>query len=100
MKINTHFKDLLVDESRIEALMGGAGSGKSRFAAEKVLLRMMGKVEEVMGLPERDMKPERFLIVRKIKDSCAGSVYQLFKDIIFEEDWDHKFEISKSEQKI
>jgi hypothetical protein len=101
MKINTHFQELLLDKTRFLFMVGGAGSGKSRFAAEKILLRMMGRVEEVMGLPRpKGLKPERFLIVRKVKDTCAVSVYQLFKDIISEEGWDDLFDISKSEQKI
>lgn len=52
-------------------MYGGAGSGKSIFAAQKIVLRAARE----MG--------HTFLCLRKIRDRVAESVFQEIKDIIF-----------------
>lgn len=71
-------------EKRYDVFKGGAGSGKSRFVAQKVLYRIIYQPKH------------RYLIVRKVKDTLKTSVFQLFKDYI--EGWgiSHKFKITKS----
>jgi phage terminase large subunit len=54
-------------------MVGGAGSGKSVFAAQKILYRIM---------KERNHK---FLVIRKVAKTQRNSCFQLFKDII--SDW-------------
>ncbi len=65
ISINESFHDLLNDEKRFIALLGGAGSGKSHFAAQKVLLRAM---------MERDQK---ILVARKVRRTMRQSVFAL-----------------------
>lgn len=49
---------------------GGAGSGKSEFAAAKLLIRMLKE------------KQHRFLICRKIARTIRNSQYQLLKEVV------------------
>lgn len=70
IRVNRVYKPLLLDDSRYIVLMGGAGSGKSVFAAQKVLIRCLQN------------KGERILVIRKVATTINGSVFQLFKDLI------------------
>lgn len=63
-KINEVYYPLLFNEDRYLVLMGGAGSGKSVFAAQKIIGRC---------LKER----HRFLIIRKVSDTLKDSVFKL-----------------------
>jgi phage terminase large subunit len=78
-------------------LYGSAGSGKSVFAGQKLLLRTMTELEH------------RFLYYRKVAKTIRGSQFQLFKDIISR--WDSLglvtnyhlsdlFKINKSDMEI
>ena len=58
------------DRSRFLNIMGGAGSAKSFFFAQKFLMRML--IEE----------GHRFLMVRKIARTIRRSCYQQLKDVI------------------
>ncbi len=60
-------------------LYGGAGSGKSQFAARKILYRIMHE------------PGHRFLIVRKEKCHVKESMYTLLKDIIYGYGIDEEF---------
>ena len=51
-------------------LWGSAGSGKSEWAAQKILLRSLTET------------PHRFLMLRKVAKSIKGSQYKLFEDIV------------------
>jgi len=68
---NDTFFPLLYDQSRYLILKGGAGSGKSIFAAQKMLFRMLTEYEN------------RFLFVRAVKDTIRNSMYKTFKDLVF-----------------
>lgn len=63
-RINDVYYPLLFNEDRYLVLMGGAGSGKSVFAAQKIIGRC---------LTER----HRFLIIRKVSDTLKDSVFKL-----------------------
>jgi len=75
--INPHFYDLLWDIHRYLVMYGGAGSGKSVFAAEKVLIRILTDLDT-------DIK-HRVLVLRKTSPSARESVYKLIKSLI--SDW-------------
>ena len=64
------FQPLLTDEHRFLVLWGGAGSGKSWFAAQKVLLRCMQEAGH------------RILVTRKTKVDVQRSVWSLLNDWI------------------
>lgn len=58
---------------RYLVLLGGAGSGKSHFIAQRTILRLLQEPNH------------RILVVRKVASSLRNSVYKLFKDIVT--DW-------------
>lgn len=76
------------NRSRYLLMVGGAGSGKSEFAAQKCLLLLLG--------PWR----ERILIVRKVGLSIRNSSFQLLKDIISRWNLSHLFEVLSSKMII
>lgn len=65
--INPKYFDLFEDESRYLPLLGGRGSGKSHFVAQKIIKRC-------------NEYPHRFLALRKTNKSAKRSVYQLIND--------------------
>ena len=79
------------DRNRYLVMYGGAGSGKSVFAAQKILYRI------IREMPQR---PHRFLIVRKVAKTLRNSAYSLFKEI--ELDWDLSglFDYNKTDMTI
>ncbi|WP_027724632.1 PBSX family phage terminase large subunit [Tuberibacillus calidus] len=60
----------LENTDRYLILYGGAGSGKSVFASQKILFRLLKE------------KNQRFLVVRKVAATLKNSVYELLKDTI------------------
>ncbi len=77
-----------LNQSRYLLLMGGAGSGKSFFAAQKVLYRM------------RTEQGHRFVVVRKVARTIRNSVYQQLKDVIHHHGWQEEFKFSESRLEI
>jgi phage terminase large subunit len=71
--INKKFYPLLFNESRHMVLMGGGGSGKSKFSAQKIIYRMITE------------KNHRFMVVRKVGDTLRDSVFADLKKVI--RDW-------------
>ena len=76
------------NKSRYFVLYGGAGSGKSRWAGQKVLLRILTE------------KRHRFLIVRKVAATLSKSVFKLMQDYISKYGLSKYFKINKSEKII
>lgn len=68
--LNGVYKPLLFDDHRYLVLYGGAGSGKSHFACQKILYRVLTE------------KNQRFLILRKVARTLRQSVFQLFLDYL------------------
>lgn len=65
IEYNPTFSECFVSEHRYLMLMGGAGSGKSVFAAQKLVARMLNE------------PGHRFLITRKVSNTIRESVWQL-----------------------
>lgn len=86
--INDCYLDLLDNESRYLILYGGAGSGKSVFAAQKIILRML------------DEDNHKFLIVRKVAKTLRESTFSLLRGVIADWGLSHLFEINKTDMTI
>lgn len=86
--VNQVFRPTFRDENRYLVLFGGAGSGKSRYVAQKILYRMIYE------------QGHRFLVVRKVDKTIKLSVFQLFKDYINKWDVASKFKVTVSPMKI
>lgn len=65
--VSPKFRSLLKDKSRYLVLYGGAGSGKSFFAAQKLIVRLLSN------------KKQKFLVVRKVGKTIRNSVYARIK---------------------
>jgi phage terminase large subunit len=78
----------LYKKERYLVLYGGAGSGKSHFACQKILYRTLKE------------EGHRFLVVRKVARTLRHSVFQLFLNYITEWGIYDLFQIHKSEMTI
>jgi len=72
--VNPEFFPLLKNEDRYLVMRGGAGSGKSHFAAQKILLRILDDLDK----PFKHV----FLILRKTAPSARKSIWPLFRNYI------------------
>jgi phage terminase large subunit len=85
-QVSDSFYPLLDDRSRYLILCGGAGSGKSEFAARKVIYRTLKEGHH------------RFLVMRKIRRTLAESCVKVVRSVLAENDIAHEF--NKSDQII
>lgn len=85
---NDIYYPLYKDTSRYLVLYGGAGSGKSVFAAQKILVRILTE------------QPHRFLVARKVARTLRFSVFSLFQDLIAQWSLSPLFKINKSDMTI
>jgi len=85
MQINEAYKPFMSCRHRYAVLMGGAGSGKSVAAAQKLLLRLTTEAGH------------RILVCRKVRATLKASVYQLLLDIIHQYGLYDEFEVSKTD---
>ena len=85
---NDVFYPLLHNESRYLVLYGGAGSGKSEFAGQKILYRMLSE------------KNHRFILVRKVGKTIRNSQFKLLKDQIVRYGLQDYFEIRETDMRI
>lgn len=86
--INKIYLPLLDDKSRYLHIYGGAGSGKSVFAAQKLIIRLM---------KERN---NRFLLIRKVAKTIRNSQFSLLKSLINSCGLQEYFKIKDSELAI
>ena len=86
--INDVYIPYLANTKRYLHFWGGSGSGKSVFAAQKVIIRV--KTE----------KPHRILCIRKVANTLRSSVYQLLRDTIEDMGLSAEFTINKSEMRF
>lgn len=82
--INTKFYPLLFDQSRHLVLMGGGGSGKSKFCAQKLIYRMIAE------------RGHRFMVVRKVGDTLRDSVFADLKKVIADWGFEDLFHVPDS----
>ncbi len=82
--LNDVYKPLLKDHSRYLVLYGGAGSGKSNFTAQKIILRMILQSNH------------KFLVVRKTEKSIRESARADLIDVIVSMGLDSLFTYSNS----
>ena len=85
---NKKFYPLYADTSRYLVLWGGAGSGKSVFAAEKLILRTI------------DETPHKFLIVRKVSKTHRDSTFAELKNVIRQWGIEKLFTIKEGDMRI
>lgn len=88
IKINAVYKKAKKSKDRYRVLYGGAGSGKSHFKGQEVLLNMMSS------------KEYSYLVVRKTGKSIRNSVFRLLSEMIVEYDLLSYFSINKTEMMI
>lgn len=85
--INPAFKCLLFDNHRIIICVGGAGSGKSVFAAQRVVIRCL-------------KRKHRYMVVRKVqrslRDSCVSEIINVLNDFGLHDYYEH----NKSDNRI
>jgi len=79
---------LLDDSSRYLILYGGAGSGKSVTAAQKIVIRIL------------EEKGHKFLVVRKVANTMRNSVFSLLRGTIVDWGLSHLFKVNKSDMDI
>jgi phage terminase large subunit len=85
---NDAYYPLLNDRSRYLVLKGGAGSGKSVFAAQKMIYRLLTE------------ENNRFLFVRAVKDTIRNSMYKLFKEMVYRYGIESAFEFKETDMNI
>ena len=87
VKINERFYPLLFNEDRYLVLLGGSGSGKSVFAAQKCIAR---------ALKEK----HRILIIRKVGDTIKDSVFKLITSLLSDYGILSVCEVNKTEKTV
>jgi len=87
-EINAVYYPLLANDKRYLLLYGGAGSGKSFFAAQKVLIRTL------------DEPGHRILCTRKVGRTLRDSVWALLTQFLHEWKVFHLFDVNKSEMRL
>ena len=88
LDVNPIYEDFFFNEDRYAVLYGGAGSGKSYIAVQKIVIRVLSE------------ENHRFLVVRKVARTLRASVFQLFKDVISSLDAMENFVINKTDLTI
>lgn len=88
IKYNDHFSPCFESVARYLILKGGAGSGKSVFAAQKIVGRMINE------------KGHRFLVMRKVSNTIRESVWALIKNTFEQFGHDHLIRINKTDRVI
>jgi len=88
MKVNHIYIPYLNNTARYLILFGSAGSGKSHFTAQKIILRLLTEPKH------------RFLCIRKVANTLRSSVYQLILDTIHDLGIYNEFDVNKTEMRF
>lgn len=86
--INEVYRDLLLNKNRYLHLYGGAGSGKSFFTAQKLLLRAMNE------------EKHKFLLIRKVARTIRHSQFSLIKSLLYSSGLESIFKINESDLRM
>lgn len=86
IRINDKYLPYLTNESRKLVLFGGSGSGKSVFAAQKIVLRTLTE------------QGHKFLCLRKVGETVKESIFAEIKSAIADSQCLHEFDINKTEK--
>lgn len=87
MKVNQCYRSDFIYNGRYLVLLGGAGSGKSYFATQKLIIRAM-------------QTKHRFLVLRKVERTIRESVFKLFTSVLLEENLSEMVSINKTDKTI
>jgi len=82
------FYPLLFDTARYQILRGGRGSGKSFFAVQKIIYRMLSEHNN------------RFLFVRAVKDTIRQSMFEQFKRFVHLQGLESAFDFRETDMVI
>lgn len=82
--VNPIYYPLFKNTSRYLVLYGGAGSGKSKFAGQKVLVQCL-------------LQKHKILVVRKVANTLRNSCFSMLCSYIYEWGLEGIFKINKSE---
>lgn len=85
---NPAYYPLYWNKSRYLILYGGAGSGKSHWTCEKLLIRILNE------------NNHRILVMRKVARTSRRSTFQLFIDYIYKWKVNNLFNITRTEMNI
>ncbi len=88
IEVNKAYIPFLLNKQRYAVLKGGAGSGKSIAAVQKIILRITTE------------RGHRILCIRKVATTIRNSIYQLLIDKLLEYDIYNEFNINKSEMRF
>lgn len=88
IKLSPAFKKAFNSGNRYRIIYGGAGSGKSYYVAQEILINMLSN------------KFFQYLVVRKTGKSIRNSVFKLLVDLISEYKLSGLFRINKTEMSI
>lgn len=80
-RINAVYKPLFFSQSRYVLCYGGAGSGKSYFAAQKIVFRMLTESNHTILIvrnTKRSMKDSVFAVIREVLKTIGASQYFQF----------------------
>jgi len=88
VQINCAYKQCLADTSRFLVLYGGAGSGKSVFAAQKIIARIVSEPKH------------KIVATRKVARTLRNSVFALLKNIISQESLKSQFSFNATEMRL
>lgn len=83
--VNDKYIPLIDNRSRFLVLYGGAGSGKSNFAAFKIVKRTMSE------------RGHKFLCLRKISNTIKDSIFAELQSAIADQDAESEFIVNKTD---
>jgi phage terminase large subunit len=86
--INPCYYDFFEDRNRIRLLFGGAGSGKSFFAFQEMIYRIISE------------PGQNYMVIRKVSNTHRTSCFALTEQIISELNFYSLFKINKSDLSI
>lgn len=82
------YEKAFYDKSEILLLWGGRGSGKSYFAAQKVVIRCVSESNH------------KFLVIRRYSNKIRGSVYEQIEKVIYDLGFENDFIFNKTTLEI